>query len=1434
MKHACIAVVLVLTGFGSVSSAWVQAPVESRKRPLSDFDIRDALPPAERMTADQRVAARTIEERKDKLESFLASPEEAQFATRIVPNSFGLPKLYLREGRSLTAPSSREPLEIAKNFLRSRSAVFSLAAGEVDGLRLVVEDVSARVSFLVFNQTLNGIDVFNGQMKVTLSGAREVIQVTTGDVVPGLSLSTIPGMPADQAVKAAFSAIGSDAPQALNAVSDAGGKFAFANPQGASYRPITSELVIFPMTASSARLAYRIFLEVDNDAWYEMLIDAETGALLFRHNLYVNAQANVWTQSPMVGTRTLVTFPESSAGSPEGWLPQGGTVTRGNNVDAYVDANGDGRADTTPNDPSMQDGRPFSTTQVFDFIYGDGLVPLNPRSHTPAAVTNLFYFVNTAHDYYHSLGFNEAAGSFQANNFGRGGVGGDAVLAEAQSARALNNAAFAPTPEGIAPRMRMGLFTRGTSSQTDDLDSDYDGEVVFHEYGHGVSTRLVGGGSSTSCLIDIQSGAMGEGWSDYFAMSFFNSPVHGAYLTQNSTRGIRRQSYEGYTFTYEDIGNSENGYEVHDDGEIWAATLWDLRKSLGQTITDRLVMDGLKATPCDPSMTNARDAILSADQATNQGANRQAIWRVFARHGMGFSAVGVDGSLMTGTRYDASYDLPPDMQTDRNPAITSDPLSIRPGSGDTYRYNIAASNPGGGTLSYELTRGANGMSIGSTTGAVNWIATFTSQRIKITVTDGRGGKVVHGYALPVLTILADDSPKIISADSDSTGYASFTVPPNTSLLQFTLRGGSGDSDLIVTGPDGRFFISPRDGNNETLSIVNPIAGPWDIEVFGFDAYAGVSLKAALVKPGPLAPNTTLSNLTGVISSETFYRVAVPSGATSFSVTTSGGTGDVDIYVRRNLPASCQSFLAFFGYAPCLRDSSSAKDGNEESISVTNPQAGDWYIDVSGFDDYAGVTLEIRITVPAMPLSNGGVLTTSTTGASTNIATGYATTSVASGTAPYGTAVFSLTQNGNVVSEAGIPASPPVQSARIFIDYRTGVAAGSGTLDVYTGFALANRGTSTADLTYTLRDRNGQTIATGVGTLAAGAHRAKFIHELRDIAPAFNLPANFATAILYGSLEISSSQPTSMLSLRLTTNQRGETLLTSTPVADLSRPPATSPVYFPQLVDGGGYATSVVLLNTSGSAQRGTISTFDDAGTGFTVKALDGTVASSFSYNIPANGTFVFQTDGSNTSTKVGSIKVTPDSGNTAPTGVGVLSYSPAGILITESGVPSASPTIRARLFIDRSAGHDTGLAVANPGTSGISVAVRAFEKDGTTPAGSGQGTINLAVNGHRARFVAEMIEGLPDGFTGVAEISSTSPFVALTLRGLTNRRGDFLLTTFPIADPNQPAPTPIVFPHIADGGGYSTQFIFISASGAASVNVDFFGSDGAPLSIPRN
>jgi hypothetical protein len=537
-------------------------------------------------------------------------------------------------------------------------------------------------------------------------------------------------------------------------------------------------------------------------------------------------------------------------------------------------------------------------------------------------------------------------------------------------------------------------------------------------------------------------------------------------------------------------------------------------------------------------------------------------------------------------------------------------------------------------------------------------------------------------------------------------------------------------------------------------------------------------------------------------------------------------------VRQGAPATCQPDIV--PVASCVNDAASQNDGNMESIGINSPAAGDWYLDLLAYDSYANVTMTISTTVPSLSVSSGGSVSATTPGTGGILNAGYAMASLSSGTVPFATAVYSFSQNGTVVSEAGIPASPPTPSARIFIDYRTGVASGSGTLDVRTGLAIANPNPTSADLTFTLRDTSGQTLATGHGTLPPRAHRARFIDELNIIAPDFNLPAGFSTNTLYGSLEINSTQSISVLALRLTTNQRGDTILTSTPVADLSRPQTALPVYFPQLADGGGFRTSVVLLNTSTTTETGTIALFTDTGAPLVVQPTAGPGGSIFPYSIPASGSFVFQTDGSPSSTQAGWIRVTPNPGSNAPVGAGLFSYSPQGILITESGVPSAVPTTDARLYVDESNGHDTGIALVNPGSANATITMLAFQSDGTTSAGNGPNIMNVVGGGHTAAFASQMISGLPGGFKGIAEIKASSPFVALTLRSLINNRNETLLTTFPVADATQPAPGPIVFPQIADGLGFTTQFIFISGGAAASVNVSFTNDDGSPLPIGLN
>src|SRR5262249_8124569 len=149
----------------------------------------------------------------------------------------------------------------------------------------------------------------------------------------------------------------------------------------------------------------------------------------------------------------------------------------------------------------------------------------------------------------------------------------------------------------------------------------------------------------------------------------------------------------------------------------------------------------------------------------------------------------------------------------------------------------------------------------------------------------------------------------------------------------------------------------NDGNTETLSLADPTPGPWLVEVDGYQAYSGVTLSTNFVTPTPISANGSLSNLSGDHTSETFYRITVPPGVANLSIATSGGTGDVDILVRKGAPAVCP----YFAFAACLTDDSSEFDGNVESISINNPAAGDWFLDLFGFLDYSGVKLTVSAT-----------------------------------------------------------------------------------------------------------------------------------------------------------------------------------------------------------------------------------------------------------------------------------------------------------------------------------------------------------------------------------------------------------------------------------------------------------------------------------------
>lgn len=535
---------------------------------------------------------------------------------------------------------------------------------------------------------------------------------------------------------------------------------------------VTTELVWLPMDKSSLRLCWNVVLKVRaRGEMFRVLIDALTGEVLVRRGLTVyasNATFRVFTSdspspfspghpTPLTNqparlSRSLETFSAvSTNASPDGWVPAASNQTVGNNVDAHRDTNDD----DAPDLPRPQ-GSPF---HVFDPALD---LTQSPGLFGDASVVQLFYWCNWMHDKLYDLGFTEAAGNFQLSNFGRGGAGNDPVLADAQDGGGFNNANMSTLPDGVSPRMQMYLF----NGPNPDIDGSFDAEIVLHEYTHGLSTRLVGGGIG---INELQTVGMGEGWSDFYALALLSEPgdnLHGNYalggyathlfsgLQENYYYGIRRYPYSTdltkNPLTFKDIdptqASSHSGVptspvfgggsasEVHNQGEVWCAALWEARANLitkhgwtnGNQLILQLVTDGMKLSPPNPNFLEARDAILEADLINSGGANYVELWAGFAKRGMGAGATSPASDTTVGVV--EAFDLP-------------DALSVTPGGGFTSSGPVGGPFPITNRVYTLQNTGSN---------VLNWAATTNASWLSASLA---GGTLATGASVTVTLAL---------------------------------------------------------------------------------------------------------------------------------------------------------------------------------------------------------------------------------------------------------------------------------------------------------------------------------------------------------------------------------------------------------------------------------------------------------------------------------------------------------------------------------------------------------------------------------------------------------------------------------------------------------------------------------------------------------
>jgi extracellular elastinolytic metalloproteinase len=563
-------------------------------------------------------------------EALDALQRSAEAPVTLEVNEAGTARVLAMTPRFAVAGHATDPADAARRFLAEHHDVFQLSAEDAASFVVTHVDVEPEsdLRHITLQRVHDGIPVFQGAITVHMDPGNGVFRALGDEHYRISSPTNRQVLTPAEAVVAAGKALGL-AELAPAFASRDGLRTTFTAPR--MLDPIDVEPRIFQVAPDDHRFAYQATLSWRDDQRQPrgalVLIDAEDGTLLFHSSLVDTFSGLVYAASPganpVFDLRTLVSFDGNPTASPSGWV-DATRKTRGNNVIAATDLNGDNIVGVGEVQPTA------NASNVFTFPF-DPLV--DAIMFREAAVTNAFYLVNDFHDRTYALGFTESSRNFQTNNFGRGGVGNDEVQIDVQDGAGSNNAFFTSAAEGSRPRITLFLFSLNGGPHE---DSAFDPTVVYHENTHGLSNRLVGAGTA-GCLGGIQSGGMGEGWGDFLAASFLGNPVIGAYISGNATIGIRRASMAASPFTYANIKDGTMT-EAHDAGEIWAAALWAARTALGAAVINRLIVQGMKLTPCNPTMLQARDGIISADAALNGGVNRCALFTAFASRLMGSGA----------------------------------------------------------------------------------------------------------------------------------------------------------------------------------------------------------------------------------------------------------------------------------------------------------------------------------------------------------------------------------------------------------------------------------------------------------------------------------------------------------------------------------------------------------------------------------------------------------------------------------------------------------------------------------------------------------------------------------------------------------------------------------------------------------------------------
>ena len=395
----------------------------------------------------------------------------------------------------------------ARAHLQSVADSYRLTSDDVAGASLrSMHNTGKGAIIATFSQSVGGIPVFRNEVKVVMGQDLRLVAVS-GYLAPSEL-----GLAAKAKARAGFNLGAADAVSGafkdLTGSGTQGGSFVNTGTKGdyTFFELAPSAKSALPQDLATPARARQVFfmlagklepawyVEVNagpkaarSSEYYGYVVSAATGQVLFRNNLTADAAGTpftykVWAdeaapfipedgpqgndatphptglrdgyQAPLNRPAHDITIANSPFSQNDPWLPANAKQTTGNNVDAYADlAAPDG---FTPNSADIR----AETTgdNAFQYVYDTTKAPGSSPQQIKASVVNLFYVNNFLHDWFYDSGFNEASANAQAFNFGRGGLDGDPIQAQAQDYGGRNNANMSTPADGASPRMQMYVF----------------------------------------------------------------------------------------------------------------------------------------------------------------------------------------------------------------------------------------------------------------------------------------------------------------------------------------------------------------------------------------------------------------------------------------------------------------------------------------------------------------------------------------------------------------------------------------------------------------------------------------------------------------------------------------------------------------------------------------------------------------------------------------------------------------------------------------------------------------------------------------------------------------------------------------------------------------------------------------------------------------